>query len=147
MTFILWTSDQVRVCVIIFVNIVIDMPLLAVRILEIHSFPHFSSYCIYIFEILYSLSFNELQSPASSIFVNCCRSYAPFGTTNPGNTRFSKLFSYMVLHIELKLGILLSFYELQTRSLSLDRYTFEDVMPPSRVTVLHTLLVHAELLI
>ena len=42
--FIWWTSDISRVSSI-FVNFVGVMPLLELRILEIHSFPHFSATC------------------------------------------------------------------------------------------------------
>ena len=54
-----------------------------IRILEIHSFPHFSPTCFdilswnfaYVFVLLYyRLSLSVL------IRINCCRSYAPFGT-------------------------------------------------------------------
>ena len=36
------------------------------------------------------------------MFVNFCRSYAPFRTLNNGNTQFSAVFSYMLWHIALK---------------------------------------------
>ena len=49
------------------------------------------------------------QVRVSSICVNFCGSYAPFGTENTGNTQFSALFSYILWHIELKVGILLHF--------------------------------------
>ena len=39
------------------------------------------------------------QVRVSSICVNFCWSYAPFGTKNTGNTQFSALFSYMLWHI------------------------------------------------
>ena len=45
------------------------------------------------------------QVRVSSICVNFCGSYAPFGTFNTGNTQFSALFSYMLWHIELKFFI------------------------------------------
>ena len=41
----------------------------------------------------------------SSICVNFCRSYAPFGTYNTRNTQFCALFTYMLWHIELKVCI------------------------------------------
>ena len=47
------------------------------------------------------------QVRVSSICVNFCGSYGPFGTFNTGNTQFSALFSYMLLHIELEFFILL----------------------------------------
>ena len=42
------------------------------------------------------------QVRVSSICVNFCWSYAPFGTKITGNTQFSALFFYMLWHIELK---------------------------------------------
>ena len=42
------------------------------------------------------------QVRVSSLCVNFCGSYAPFGTYNTGNTQFSALFSYVLWHIELK---------------------------------------------
>ena len=147
-------------------------PLLELRILEIHSFPHFSltSFDIlswnfsYDFVLLYyssSLSIINLrqflleccpfwnleywkytvfrtfllhaliywaeilhatifylttdQVWVSSICVNFCRSYAPFGTYNTGNTQFSALFSYILWHIELKLYIWLCLTVLQIK--------------------------------
>ena len=51
----------------------------------------------------------------SSICVNFCRSYAPFGTYNTGNTQFSALFSYILWHIELKLYIWLCLTLLQIK--------------------------------
>ena len=50
------------------------------------------------------------QVRVSSICVNFCGSYAPFGTSNIVNTQFSALFSYMLWHIELKFCIWLCFY-------------------------------------
>ena len=55
------------------------------------------------------------QVRVSSICVNVCRSYAPFGTYNTGNTQFSALFSYMLSHIELKFCIWLCFNILQIK--------------------------------
>ena len=84
------------------------MPPLELRILEIHSFPHFSLTC---FDILswnfrYDLFYCTTdQVRASSICVNFWWSNAPFGTKNTGNTQFSALFSYMLWHIELKFCI------------------------------------------
>ena len=94
-------------------------PLLELRILEIHIFPHFSltSFGIlswnfpYDFFLLYyrsSLSVVNLQ-------INFCRSYAPFGTYNAGNTQFSAFFSYILWHIELKFYIWLCFTVLQIK--------------------------------
>ena len=49
----------------------------------------------------------------SSICVDFCASYAPFGTYNIGNTQFSALFSYMLWHIELKFCTWLCYTVLQ----------------------------------
>ena len=46
---------------------------------------------------------------------NFCGSYAPSGTKNTGNTRFSAFFSYMLWHIELKFCIWLCFTVLQIK--------------------------------
>ena len=130
------------------------MPLLERRILEIHSFPHFSltsfdilswklayyfillqfllelclfvnleylKYTVFRTFLLHALTYwaeswhitlfycTTDQVRVSSICVNFCGSYAPFGTYNTGNTQFSALFSYILWHIELKVGILLHF--------------------------------------
>ena len=50
-----------------------------------------------------------------SIFVNFCRSYAPFWTLNTRNTQFSTLFSYTLWHIELKFCIWLCLTVLQIK--------------------------------
>ena len=94
------------------------MPPLELRILEIHSFPHFSLTC---FDILswnfrYDLFYCTTdQVRASSICVNFWWSNAPFGTKNTGNTQFSALFSYMLWHIELKFCIYLCCTVLQIK--------------------------------
>ena len=46
----------------------------------------------------------------SSICINFCWSYAPFGTKNTEKTQFSALLSYTLWHIELKFYIWLLFY-------------------------------------
>ena len=45
------------------------------------------------------------QVRVSSICINFCRSYAPFGTYITGNTQFTALFSNLLWHIELKFFI------------------------------------------
>ena len=88
------------------------MPLLELRILEIHSFPHFSLTCFKILTwILHMTLFycTTGQVWVSSICVNFYGSYTPFGTQNTENTQFSALFSYMLWHIELKFCIWLFF--------------------------------------
>ena len=82
------------------------MPLLKLRILKIHSFHTFLLHAlIYWAEILHMTLFylTTDQVWVLSICVNFCRSYAPFGTYNTGNTQFSAFFSYILWHIELKL--------------------------------------------
>ena len=59
--------------------------------------------------------YTTYQVRVSSISVNLCRSYAPFGTKNTENTQFSALFSYTLIHIELKFCIWLCFYVLQIK--------------------------------
>ena len=55
------------------------------------------------------------QVRVSSICVDFCWSYAPFGTYNTGNTQFSALFSNILWHIELKFYIWLCFTVLQIK--------------------------------
>ena len=55
------------------------------------------------------------QVQVSSISVNFCRSYAPFGTKNTRNAQFSALFSYTLWHIELKFCIWFCFTVLQIK--------------------------------
>ena len=55
------------------------------------------------------------QVQVLSICVNFCRSNAPFGTKNTGNTQFFTLFSYMLWHIELEFCIWLYFTVLQIK--------------------------------
>ena len=59
------------------------MPLCELRILEIHSFPHFSLTCFDILSWNFAYDFfycTTDQVQVSSICVNFCGSYAPFGT-------------------------------------------------------------------
>ena len=58
------------------------MLLLALRILKIHSFPHFSLTCFYIlsWNFAYMYDFVLLYYRWSLSVVNFCWSYAPFGT-------------------------------------------------------------------
>ena len=56
-----------------------------------------------------------VQVWVSTISVNFCWSYAPFGTYNTENTQFSALFSYTLWHIELKFCIWLCFTVLQIK--------------------------------
>ena len=55
------------------------------------------------------------QVRVSSISVNFCKSYAPFGTENTGNTQFSALFTSILWHIELKFYTWLCFTVLQIK--------------------------------
>ena len=59
------------------------MPLCELRILEIHSFPHFSLTCFDILSWNFAYDFVLLYYRSSSSIPNCfnfCWSYAPFGT-------------------------------------------------------------------
>ena len=91
------------------------MPLLELRILEIHSFPHFSRTCFDILSWNFAYDFVLLYYRSSLSVVNFCRSYAPFGTYNTENTQFSALFSYMLWYIELKFCIWLCITILQIK--------------------------------
>ena len=53
------------------------MPLCELRILEIHSFPHFSLTCFDIVSWNFAYAFALLYYRSSSIVVNFCGSYAP----------------------------------------------------------------------
>ena len=66
-------------------------------------------------EILHMILFHRTtyQVWVTSICVNVCGSYAPFGILNTGNTQFSTLFSYVLWHIELKFCIWLCVTVLQ----------------------------------
>ena len=68
-------------------------------------------------EILHMTLFQRTSDQVwkSSICVNFCGSYAPFGTLNTGNTQFSALFSNMLWHIELKFCIWLILNVLQIK--------------------------------
>ena len=55
------------------------------------------------------------QVRVSSICVNFCRSYAPFGTENTRNPQLLALFSYMLSDIELKFCIWFCFTVLQIK--------------------------------
>ena len=96
------------------------MPLCELRILEIHSFPHFSLTC---FDILSSNFAYDCFTVTVLQIKFECRLFASifvgvmplFGTKNTGNTQFSALFSHTLQHIELKVCILLCFSELQIK--------------------------------
>ena len=96
------------------------MPLLKLRILEIQCavFGIFLLHALtYWAVILHKTLFYRItdQVRVSSICINACGSYAPFGTSNTGNTQFSALLSYMLWHIELKVCIWLCFTVLQIK--------------------------------
>ena len=121
------------------------MPLLDLRILEIHSFSHSSPTCFDIlsYNFVYGFHFMNFRSSWSVInFLQFCRSCFPFGTKNTGNAQFSAFFFYMLWHIELKFCIWPSFNELKIKWLSFLWVKFEGVMPHLDVE-LCTFLVHA----
>ena len=102
-----------------FVSIVVGvMPLWN---LEYWKYTVFRTFLLHVLtywaEILHMTLFHRTtdQVQVSSICINSCGSYAPFGTSNTGNTQFSALFSYMLWHIELKVCIWLSFTVLQIK--------------------------------
>ena len=68
------------------------MPLLGLRILKIHSFPHFSLTCFDILSWTFAFDlgffFTTDQVRLSLICIIFCGSYAPFGMWNTGNTVF-----------------------------------------------------------
>ena len=70
--------------IVIFASIFVGvMPLCELRILEIHSFPHFSLTCFDILSWILAYDFVLLHYRSSSSVVNCvnfCGSYVPFET-------------------------------------------------------------------
>ena len=94
------------------------MPLFNFKLLQICSFPHFSPSCFDIssWNLAYDFVYcTTEQVRVSTISVNFCWSYVPFGTYNTENTQFSALFSYTLWHIELKFCIWLCFTVLQIK--------------------------------
>ena len=76
------------------------MPLLELRILEIHSFPHFSLTCFDILSWNFAYDFVLLYYRSSLSVVNFCRSYAPL------ELRILKIHSF--LHFSLTCFYILS---------------------------------------
>ena len=95
---VLQTKSECHQFASIFVG---SMPLLELRILEVHIFRTFLLHALaYWAKILHMTLFycTTDQVRMSTIWVFFCWSYAPFGT----NTQFSALFFYVLWHIELK---------------------------------------------
>ena len=107
---VLHIKFECRQFVSIFVGV---MPLLELKILQIHSFPHFSLTCLDILSWNFAYHFVLLYYRSSSSVVNFCVSYAPFGTQNTENIQFSALFSDMLWLIELKICTWLCFTEIK----------------------------------
>ena len=110
MTLFYCTTDQVRVSSIC-VNFCRSYAPFGTQNTENIVFRTFLWHALtYWAEILHMALFywNKDQLRVSSICVNFCGSYAPFGTFNTWNTQFSALFSYMLWHIELKFFMWLS---------------------------------------
>ena len=107
---VLQIKFECRQFVSIFVGV---MPLLELKILQIHSFPHFSLTCFDILSWNFAYDFVLLYYRSSSSVVNFCVSYAPFGTQNTENIQFSALFSDMLWLIELKICTWLCFTEIK----------------------------------
>ena len=128
------------------------MPLLELTILKIHRFPQFFFHAlIYWAEILHMTLFNCTtdQVRVSSICVNFCRSYAPFGTYNTGNKLFFAFFSYMLWNIELKFvyDFVLLYYRSSLSVVNLRQFLWELCpfwnLEYCRYTVFCTFLLHA----
>ena len=80
------------------------MPLLELKLLEIHSFPHFSLTCFDILSWNFAYDFVLLYYKSSLSVVNLRQflwELCPFWNLNYWNTVF-RTFSYMLWHIELK---------------------------------------------
>ena len=94
------------------------MPLLELKILEIHSFPHFSLTCFDILRWNFAYDFVLLYYRSSSNVVNLRQflwELCPFWNLNYWKYTVSALFSYMLWHIELKFCIWLCFTVLQIK--------------------------------
>ena len=94
------------------------MPLLELKILEIHSFPHFSLTCFDILRWNFAYDFVLLYYRSSSSVVNLHQflwELCPFWNLNYWKYTVSALFSYMLWHIELKFCIWLCFTVLQIK--------------------------------
>ena len=109
---VLQIKFECRQFVSIFVGV---MPLLELKILQIHSFPHFSLTCLDILSWNFAYDFVLLYYRSSSSVVNFCMSYAPFGTQNTENIQFSALLSDMLWLIELKICTWLCFTEIKIK--------------------------------
>ena len=100
MTLFCWTTDQVRVSSI-FVGVI---PLLDLRILEVHIFPHFSLTCFDIFSCNFAYDVTVLQIKFE------CRQFALIFVVRILEMHsFMHFFSYMLWHIEMKFCIWLCF--------------------------------------
>ena len=86
---VLQIKFECRQFVSIFVRV---MPLLELKILQIHSFPHFSLTCFDILSWNFAYDFVLVYYRSSSSVVNFCVSYAPFGTQNTENIQFPHFF-------------------------------------------------------
>ena len=91
---VLQIKCECRQFVSIFVGV---MPLLELRILQIHSFPHFSLTCFDILSWNFAYGFVLLYYRSTSSVVNFCGSYAPFGTQNTENIQFFRTFLWHAL--------------------------------------------------
>ena len=104
MTLFYCTTIQVWVPSIC-VNYVGVMPILELRIPQIHSFPHFSLTCFDILSWNFAYKFVLLYFRSSLRVVNLRKflwELCPFWNLQYENTQFSAFFSYMLWHIELK---------------------------------------------
>ena len=99
----------------IFVGVI---SLLELRILELHSFPHFSLTCFDILSWNFAYDFVLLNYISSVSVVNLCQflwDLCPFWNLEYWKYTVSAFFSYMLWHIELKFCIWLCFALLQIK--------------------------------
>ena len=87
------------------------LPLLELKILEIHSFPHFSlsPFDILSWKFVITL-FLYARLQTGRIMVWWCPSVRPSGSPSVRPSQFSALFSHMLWHIDLKFCVSLYFY-------------------------------------
>ena len=129
------------------------MPLLELRILKIHSFPHFSLSCFDILSSNFAYDFVSPNYRSSSSVVNLRQflwELCPFWNLQYWKYKFSALFSYMLWYIELKFCIWLCLTVLQIKFDCRRRFAsiFVGVMPllerkMMKYTVFRTFLLHA----
>ena len=137
MTLFYCTTDQVRVSSIS-VNFVGVLPLMELRILKIHNFPHFSLTCFDLLSWNFAYDFVLLyyRSRSSVVYLRqFFKELCPFWNLEYYNMKFSALFSYTLWHIEVKFCIWFCFTVLQIK-LKCRQFALIFVMPLLELRIL-----------